>query len=284
MRISMDTYALSQKFGDFKAIEMMKEAGFDAVDFSYCYKQETKEVLGDGYREYAKRIREHLDKVGIVCNQAHAPFVSGTEFAKDASLSKETLIIRAIESASILGAENIVVHALLVPEGVDFEETNINYYKSLIPYCEKFGIRVAVENLFKRDFKRKSFAGLIGSPKELNRIVEKINSPYIVACVDVGHSALTGNEPEKFIEGVNKNILKVLHVHDNGYTEDDHALPYTGKLNWEAVMEALKNKEYQGDLTFEIRKFTSNFPDELVAQALKFIVSVGKHLVSIYNK
>ena len=284
MRISMDTYALSEKFGDFKAIEMMKEAGFDAVDFSYCYNQETKEVLGDGYREYAKRIREHLDKVGMVCNQAHAPFVSGTEFAKDATLSKETLIIRAIESASILGAENIVVHAITVPSGVDFEEYNINYYKSLIPYCIKFGINVAVENLFIRDYKRKCFAEKIGSPEKLNSIVEKINSPYIVACVDVGHAALTGYEPEKFIEGVNKNILKALHIHDNSYTEDDHALSYTGKLNWEAIMEALKNKGYQGDLTFEIRKFTSKFPDELVAQALKFIVSTGKHLVSIYNK
>ena len=90
---------------------------------------------------------------------------------------------RALESASILGAKNIVVHSITVPDGVDFEKYNIEYYKSFIPYCEKFGIHVAVENLFSRDNKRKRINGKLGSPEELSGIVEKINSPWIVACL-----------------------------------------------------------------------------------------------------
>lgn len=284
MKISVELYTLAEKFGDFKAVEMAKEAGFEAIDYSYYYAKECDEVLGDGYKEYALNLRKHLDEVGISCNQAHAPFSFKYDLEKDVADQKYLWMVRALESASILGAKNIIVHSINVPEGIDFEEYNIEYYKSFIPYCEKFGICVAVENLFRRDVKRKCITGKLGSPEELNRIVEKINSPRIVACVDIGHAALTGYEPENFIEAMNPNILKSLHVQDNDYLDDRHVLPYMGELNWEGIMTALKKVKYDGDLTFEIIKYLGRFPDELLPEALKFAVSVGKHLVSIYNK
>ena len=284
MKLSVELYTLAERFGDFKAVEMAKEAGFDAIDYSYYYDKECEEILGDGYMEYAENLRKHLDEVGICCNQAHAPFTFKYGMETNASEPKYLWMTHALESASILGAKNIIVHSLNVPEGVDFEEYNIEYYKSFIPYCEKFGICVAVENLFCRDVKRKCITGKLGSPEELNRIVEKINSPWIVACVDIGHAALTGYEPENFIEAMNPNILKSLHVQDNDYLVDRHVLPYMGELNWEAIMTALKKVKYDGDLTFEIIKYLRRFPDELLTEALKLAVSVGKHLVSICDK
>ena len=219
--------------------------------------------------------------MGIVCNQAHAPFSFKYNLEEDVAKQKRLWMVRALESASILGAKNIVVHSLNVPEGVSFEEYNIEYYKSFIPYCEKFGIHIAVENLFTRDQKRKYLKGKIGSPEELNNIVEKINSPWIVACVDIGHAALTGYEPEKFIDGVNPAILKALHVQDNDYIGDRHILPYMGDLNWKEIMSSLKRAGYDGELTFEIVKYLNRFPDELLPDALKFAVTIGKHLISM---
>ena len=284
MKISVELYTLAERFGDFKAVEMVKEAGFDAIDYSYYYAKECEEILGDGYREYAENLRKHLDEVGICCNQAHAPFTFKYGMETNVSEPKYLWMTHALESASILGAKNIIVHSINVPKGVSFEEYNIEYYKSFIPYCEKFGIHVAVENLFSRDAKRKCITGKLGSPGELNRIVEKINSPWIVACVDIGHAALTGYEPEDFINAVNPKFLKALHVQDNDYIADRHVLPYMGELNWEGIMAALKKVKYDGDLTFEIIKYLGRFPDELLPEALKFSVTVGKHLVSIYNK
>lgn len=283
MKLSVELYTLAQRFGDFKAIEIAKKAGFDAIDYSYYYDKNCEAVLGDGYKEYAQKIREHLDNVGMLCNQAHEPF--SFRYGMEKSLDEQNYLwlIRSMESASILGAKNIIVHSITVPEGVNFEEYNIEYYKSLIPYCEKFGIRVAVENLFIRDKKRNTFGRKLGSPAELNGILEKINSPWIVACVDIGHAALTGYEPEDFIKDVNPGVLKALHVQDNDYLDDRHILPYTGKLNWEAIMQSLKKAEYTGDLTLEIIKFLNKFPDELLPEAMAFAASVGKHLISIYN-
>jgi len=284
MKLSVELYTLAQRYGDFKGVEMAKEAGFDAIDYSYYYAKECDEILGDGYKEYAEKLRAHLDKVGISCNQAHAPFTVKYEMEKEEADRKYLYMARALESASILGAKNIIVHSISVPEGVDFEEYNVEYYKSFIPYCEKFGIHVAVENIFKRDQKRNCLRGVIGSPEELNRVIEKINSPWIVACVDIGHAALTGYEPEDFIKAMNPKYLKALHVQDNDYVADRHIIPYTGDLNWDAIMTSLKNAGYEGDLTFEIIKYLNRFPEELFFEALKFSALVGKHLISIFNK
>jgi len=283
MKLSVEIYSVAKKMGDYKAIELIKQAGFDAIDYSYYYEKECDQVLGEKYREYAEELRARLDLVGISCNQAHAPFNFKYGMNRDVSEQKYLNIVRSMESASILGAKNIIVHSISVPEDVDFEEYNIQYYSSFIPYCEAFNIHVAVENLFKRDTKRNRIIGKLGSPQELNRVIKKINSPWIVACVDVGHAALTGYEPEDFISQVDPHILKCLHVQDNDYLGDRHTLPYLASLNWSAIMTSLKERGYEGDLTFEIVTYLERFPKELVPDALKFAAVVGKHLVSIYE-
>lgn len=282
MKLSVELYSVAKVFGDHKAIELIKQAGFDAIDYSYYYEKECDEVLGENYKEYAKELRAYIDEAGLSCNQAHAPFTFKYGMNKDISEPKYLNIVRSMESASILGAENIIVHSISVPEDDDLEEYNIEYYRSFIPYCKAFNIRVAVENLFTRDPKRNRLIGKIGSPKELNSILKKIDSPWIVACVDVGHAALTGYEPENFISRVDPHILKCLHVQDNDYLEDRHTLPYLADLNWSAVMASLKKSGYEGDLTFEIVKYIQRFPKELIPDALKFAVVIGRHLISVY--
>jgi len=283
MKLSVELYSVAKKVGDYKAIELIRQAGFDAIDFSYYYERECEEILGANYRKYAEDLRAQLDLIGLSCNQAHAPFTFQHGMAMDPSEPKYLNLIRAFESASVLGAENIIVHSISVPDDVDFEEYNIEYYKSFIPYCEKFKIHVAVENLFKKDTKRNRLAGKLGSPQELSSIVKKINSPWIVACVDVGHASLTGYEPEDFISRVDPSILKCLHVQDNDYLGDRHTLPYLANLNWNAVMTSLKKSGYTGDLTLEIVTYLQRFPTELIHEALKFAVVIGKYLISIYE-
>lgn len=284
MKLSVELYTLAEHYGDKKAIEIVKEAGFDAIDYSYYYNKESEEVLGENYKQYAKEIREHLDRVGIPCNQAHAPFNFKYGMMADISEPKYLNIVRAIESASILGAKNIIVHAVSVPDGVDFEAYNIEYYKSFIPYCEAFNIHVAVENLYTKDTKRNYYRGRFGSPQELNNVIKKIDSPWIVACVDIGHASLTGYEPEDFISKVDPTVLRCLHVQDTDYLADRHMPPYFYNLNWDAIMTSLKNIGYDGELTFEIIVYLKKFPKELLPDSLKFAAAIGKHLISIYEK
>lgn len=289
MKLSMELYELSERFGDLKAAELAKQAGFDAIDYSYYYKKEEQPVLGDTYLDYAKTLRAHLDAIGLECNQAHAPFSFAYEMEGEDAARNFLLLERSIQSAAILGAKCIIVHAIRVPRGVDFEDYNVEFYNRLLPICEKCGIKLGVENLFNTDRKRNCIIGRLGKPQELNRILDRLNSPWAVACVDVGHAALTGNEPEEFIAEMNPSYLQALHINDNDYLRDRHRLPYLGDLNWAAIMAALKKSGYQGDLTMELLSmnypsYIQKFPDALIPQALTFAAAVGRHLIELFEK
>jgi len=42
-----------------------------------------------------------------------------------------------------------------------------------------------------------------------------------------------------------------LHIHDNHFAEDQHVVPFRGKINWEAFVSALGEIEYKGPLMLE---------------------------------
>ena len=290
MRLSIETYGLRRRFGDFEAARLIAEAGFDCIDFSCYYWQEDAPALGDGYAEYARSLRAHLDKLGLTCNQAHAPFVMKYGQPFDLSCVEYRSVVRSMEVASILGASQIIVHSIAMPEELreDTEATHacaMAYYTSLLPYAERFGIRIAVENLFVRYKDRKFvYSKRLNSPETLSRVVRELNSPYAVACLDMGHAAMVGYEPEDFIRGMDAGLLCAVHMQDGDYIEDRHTIPYVGQYHWDEIMKALAETGYTGDLTFEIYKFYQNLPDEAIPHALKMAEIVGRKLIDVFQK
>ena len=282
MKLSMESYNMVLSFGAYEGFKLIKEAGFDCVDMSYYYQKEDSLLLGEGYREYAFELRSYLDELGLVCNQAHAPFNFKHGEPLDASNPNYLAIVRSIESASIVGAKQIVVHSICVKKAgqLCFDHAyNLAYFKSLEPFCKKFNIKIAVENLFVLDNKRNSYMGRLGTPNELCEFVRELDSPYFVACVDVGHAAMTDGEPEEFLAGMDADLLAVLHIQDGNYREDCHTVPYLGAFHWTEIMKTLKKIGYKGELTFEIIKYMRNIPRELTKDALCFAAKIGRHLI-----
>ena len=97
-----------------------------------------------------------------------------------------------------------------------------------------------------------------------------------MACIDIGHTAGgISDYPEKFIADMEKGVLQGLHVQDCDYMHDNHTTPFFGHLNWERIMKALSDIDYEGDLTFEDINFDAHLPDEVVASAVKYRAAVG---------
>ena len=197
MLLSTQTSRLQNKFGYKKAFEILKNAGFDAFDLSLFHPTDDNDGLyKENFREYAKELRAYADSLGIVCNQSHAPFPSSTaDRAQDKPIYDS--IVHAMEIASILGAKDIVVHPKQhLPYRANekvLKEINMEFYKSLIPYCEKFNINVAVENMWQSN----PVGGAIVNStcarvEEFCEYIDDIGSERIVACLDTGHVSLCG--------------------------------------------------------------------------------------------
>ncbi len=287
MLLSTEIGALSRTLGEVPAVELLAQAGFDAYDlslFSMGYDPESP-FCKEGYREYAQALRRAADQAGVVCNQAHAPYPSSVgDPVQDEAIYKR--IIRAMEIASIAGAKIIVVHPKQHltyrdpgnPEKL--EEMNIAFYQSLIPYCEQFGIRVAVENMWQYDLERSCIVDSTCSrAEEFCRYIDRIGSPWIVGCLDIGHVPLVGEDLPRMIQMLGSARLQALHVHDNDLHHDNHALPYTMQIDFSSVTQALREIGYQGDMTFEAHDLCAHLPPAAQLSGARLLHDVGRSLI-----
>ena len=284
MTISSSINYFCNVFGEKKAIDVYSQAGFDALDFSFFNsKYYTDETSTDFYRE----LKEYADAKGVKFNQAHAPFPSSYN-EDDRTKEAFTAIVTAMRNASLLGVPNIVVHPCQhlvydddgVPEKLF--EMNMQFYKSLIPYCEEYGIKVAVENMWQ--FPRVIHHSTCSHPAEFVKYMDSLNSDCFVACLDIGHAVLVREKPDEMIRALGKKYLKALHVHDVSGSEDSHTLPFFGVANWEKVAKALGEIGYEGDITFEAGNFFVNKPKELLPACAKYMHETGKYLVEKVNE
>jgi len=280
MRLSTNTDVLAKEFGLQKAVEILIDAGFDAIDFS----QFVEEFYSDVHeKSFYTEIRKFVEDKGVYFNQAHAPF--GSSFF-DAEKTEKRFheIVESMRIASYLGVKQTIVHPCThlvfddpgAPE--ELYEINMNFYRRLIPYCEEYGIKVAVENMWD------SRSGVIGHcvcsrPAEFVRYMDDLDDEHFVACLDIGHAVLVREKPDDMIRALGNKRLQGLHVHDVDGNRDSHTLPFYGVANWEKVMKALGEIDYQGELTFEATNFYSA-PSVLWASASKYMADVGKYLIS----
>ena len=287
MRLSISTGTLTKRFGLEEAIRRYAAAGFDCLDIDLSFPWgEQNPAYGDNYKENAKRIRAVAEECGICFNQSHAPFRFSVEESENWEVDILPLQIRSLEFCSLLGVEVIVIHPIHHMDYFGNEQKlhdiNMTYYKKLIPYAEKWGVKIGVENMWRRDPKRKFIShDTCSQPEEHAAWIDELNHPNIVACLDLGHSALVGVEPEDAIRYLGADRLKSLHVHDVDYISDLHTLPFQGKTNWMEITKALKEIGYQGDLTYEAGTFLQNYPDELLDSPLRFMVETGRILISL---
>ena len=278
MKLAIETYVPREKFGDLKGLEVIKEAGFDAVDYSFYWTKEHNDLLGADYMEKARSVRAKLDELGLECRQAHAPFDFRSEWAMDESTPAYLRIVRAIKAAAVLGVKNIIVHALVPPAGEDVIDFNVKYYRTFEPYCKKYGVCIAVENLFRRA--DNGWTGLLGSPAELNEVLRRLDSPWFVACIDVGHAKIAGWEPEDFILGMDPGVIQALHIQDSDGLDDRHTIPGLGRLHWDAIADALVKTHYSDDLTLEVFAYLGGFSPAALPYALKLAEVVGRELAA----
>ncbi len=276
MKILIDFGEPLAKLGLENGIKAVKAAGFDGIDFSFKDKKGKEFLLADNWEEYAWAVRNALDKEGLVCNQTHAPTGFSSEDKVCPKAKEFSLLLRCLRFSQILGAKIVVVHAVTDVKPVDFIPYNLRFYKMIEPYAKAADVKIGVENLFKFDAKFHRFEGVLETGEKLSSFLQKLRSPQFVACVDTGHAGLTGVPPQKLISGMNKSLVKCLHLHDNDGKDDLHSLPYTGKLDWDEIIAALKKLGYDGDVTLEIMFFLEKFSVQEMPAALSLAGEMAK--------
>jgi len=292
MKLSTQTSGMFRKMGEDETLRIYAEAGYDCVDLSMFFlcREPDSVWCSDKWEDHAKETRKKCEALGMTFNQGHSPFNYKWE---EEGVIENLLIpdtIRSIKIAGVLGIKDLVVHPLhhWTYKGHEEEifEKNMEFYRKLIPYAEEENVKISVENMFQIDKIRKYCVhDTCSTPEEMNRYVDTLNSfsPVFNGCVDLGHAAVVGEEPQDFIRKVGSRIGS-LHVQDNNYIVDQHQIPGVGKIDYEEVMKALVDVGYTGDFTFEADSFLNQFPRKMYPEACKFMVKVGRYWIGRFNE
>lgn len=285
MKISVETLPLAKRFGDKEAIRILAQAGFECIDYSMMQMGDENSPLNQpDYREYARFLRTYGESLGVTFNQGHAPYVFDWNKENVFDDVVIPLVSKSLEIASIMGIDTVVVHPFQYPtyfHHIDLIwEKNLEYYSKLLPYAQKYGVRIALENVFKLDARNIAVPGACADPDRYVKAIDTLNDPHIVACVDVGHACLVGDDPTKLIYALGHDRLKALHIHDNNAVTDEHLMPYLGKIDWGAVAKALADIDYDGVFTFETFRFFEKFEDDFLPTVAGWVYDMGKYLVN----
>lgn len=286
MLISTQTGHAVGRLGFEQGILALKNGGYDCLDLSLfeMIRDDSAYIAGD-WRKLVEERRAFADANGIKFNQSHAPF----SFAWADENIRENIakprVEQSIEVSAMMGVDIVVVHPLhwmpYLGHEKEINELNIAYYKSLVPFARNFGVRIALENMWQREVKRKCICtDVAGFAKDHADLIDAIDSEYVVACLDVGHCSLVGEEAQDTIRVLGHDRLKSVHLHDNDYQGDRHTLPGLGLMNWDEIMKAFDDIKYDGEFTYEADNFLKGFDNDYFPKAVEFMVGTARHLVS----
>lgn len=294
MKIATDINCFYQVYTEKETVKILAEAGFEAIDYTFMDKRYYNGEISDSEcRLYYTELKKYACDQGVYFNQSHAPCPSGSADEAQSEILFEN-IVRSLRNASYMDIPTIVVHGKdhikhYSDGGAEklFEE-NMVFYRKLKPYCEEYGIRVALENLPQMKsfaFGEKVVDSVCAAPEEFIRYLDTLDSDCFTACLDIGHAMITGHSPQDFIRTLGKNRLTALHVHDNNSQKDWHTLPFEGGMaDWQEIMKALKEIGYTGDLTFEAGNFLIRLPKELYPSGARMMADTGKYLRELFEK
>ncbi|MBQ3016537.1 MAG: sugar phosphate isomerase/epimerase [Clostridia bacterium] len=285
MLFSTQTDVLVKNFGLETAIEMFAKAGYPALDISLFDRNAVP--FTDDYREVAEKLRAKADSLGVKFIQAHAPFIWKYEVYTGEIIP---LLPRVFEFCSLLGVKYVVVHPIqngrFYGREQEIFDLNVDFYKTLAPEAKKYGVKIAIENMWQtHPISRNICDDILADPHELARMYDTLADPEaFTVCLDLGHVALCGREPEDAIRIIGKERLGTLHVHDVDYHADLHTLPGISKINWTNVCAALADIGYEGSFNLEADNFYLGFPKSHYQTVTNFMADTCKVFVGMIEE
>lgn len=278
MLFSQLTSGLSQRFGVEAAVNMLADAGFPAVDVTMADYPDPP--LCEDWRDLTQKLIKIGKERNIKYVQSHAPF-GNYEFTVNEVIPRLDDIF---ECSAMLGIPYVVVHPIMQGHYYDDKQgmfdRNIEFYTSIAPRAKRAGVKIAIENMWDvHRCVRRICDSICADPYELAAMYDTLNDPEaFTVCLDLGHVAICGREPEDAIRIIGKERLGCIHAHDVDYVDDLHTLPGAGKIRWNNVCRALADIDYEGVFTLEANGFYRNFDNEFLPTVLKFMADTARRL------
>ncbi|MGB9682123.1 MAG: sugar phosphate isomerase/epimerase family protein [bacterium] len=270
MKKGINIWSFSGGMSIKECMKIAKNAGFEGIELALT---EEGEINLASSEKDILRFKEMAEDIGIEISGFAAglywkyPFTSNDKEIREKAKS---ICKKQLEIASILGVDTILVVPGAV--GVDFMpqaeivEYDVAYDRALealsqlVTEAERMKVCIGVENVWNK---------FLLSPLEMRDFIDRLDSNYVGAYVDVGNIIYIGY-PEHWIRILGKRIKKV-HVKDfrrQGCGLAGFVDLLAGDVNYPKVIETLKEVGYDGYLNAEMSPYR-DYPIQIIYNTSK---------------
>ena len=260
-----------------------KEHGFDAVDLGWLCNTENALFQADaiGFEKMLTDLRIAAAQAGVELWQSHGPWRYPPKDETEADRAERyEKMSRALYGCAVADCPHLVIHPLMPygdkkdPDPARYYEINFEHYSRLAEEAEKLGVYLCIENM------PMPYLSLARSWDLLN-FVKAVGNPFFRMCLDTGHAALFG-QPATDARILGKEYLRVMHVHDNDGTRDQHLLPFTGVVDWTAYAAALREIGYDGVFMLETG-VKGKFPPEILDHERRGVAMMARYIADMVD-
>lgn len=274
MKLSFSTNAFVN-YSVIEAIDLISEVGYTGV-----------EILADQPHLYAPAITENeLSKVkdrlisseiqvsnlnantaiGYYKNSFWEPLFEPSLANPEQSARKWRIEYtkKCIDMACFLKAPCVSITSGRIAPGIRQNKSIFFLKESLqevLDYAEKKDIKIGIE--YEPGL-------LIERHEELIALLEEIDSPWLGANLDIGHSYVIGENLQNVIESLSTRLCHI-HLEDIKDRKHYHLIPGTGDMDFKKILEILKSIEYNGFITIELYTYPHK-PVEAARESFSYL-------------
>jgi len=218
------------------------------------------EVMVHGDESDEWKINGVRDRINRIINgynpkmTLHGPVFSFDPASKDKVIAELSYkrVMTTFEIAELVKPEVIVFHSSYIDivnryEKKRFIDDTVKFWKKALMQLPGDNTRVALENIFESD------------PEMLVEIINEIDSDHFGHCFDIGHFSMfqKNYKADKWLKQFG-NKLTHIHIHDNFGEEDLHIGAGEGSIDFNPLIEVLKDVDEPWSVTTEGKNFKDN--------------------------
>ena len=268
-----------------ESLSLIKSAGFDAIEIDLSRGIGAAALDSELWEKNIALIKEFVESEGLSIVSAHAPrdprlYIPEVKPTEAERAKFDELLCRSAKAAHILGAKILVVHPVddLINAEYDSQvnlETNKKYLAEVICEAEKYGVKIAVENVYySSQYRLRRRYG--ESAEEVIALADAIGAGV---CWNCGHAHPVTMDQAHAVTKIGERLV-LMHLSDSrGHT--DAGLPPMiggGNIKWEQIMPAVANLGYEGYAILQADQYINNMPRALQLDAAKFARTVCHRL------
>jgi len=236
--ISISSDFLTSKDDPTEHLRLIAESGFKLVHWVHHWNDDF--VYAEPEIAYLERLFKEL---GLSLCGVHASagqekcWFSAIEYQRKAGVE---LVRNRMEMAARLSSDFIVLHApMLACDTVQSWEQAMKSLEELETISKTCGVAIAIENMCNDDF-----AGI-------DKAFAKYGPAIAGLCYDAGHGNVGRADGLAHLERRAGRLL-ALHLHDNNGFGDQHRLPFSCTVDWEAFAKAMAKAPGKVSINLEV--------------------------------